>query len=166
LVSGGLETEDIFDGEKRVTPLKFIPLNSARVVKTLDQWTRLRLWDAYDEMDIERLSTLLEQEFLLARNKQGQANATTFTEQGLHSIGLTEQPELLPLTDREQSVYEYICSNGPVTGKQICNAVGCDQSTLTTHIIPALKEKRGILLKRGAGYYSPTHYSASAANAR
>ena len=64
-----------------------------------------------------------------------------------------------PLTRRAQAVYDYIVAEGPVVGRQITHKTGIDQSTLTKEIIPELKELRGIINKRGAGYYSPAHYS-------
>ena len=63
-----------------------------------------------------------------------------------------------PLTRRVEIVYQEIIEHGPLTGRQITQRTGIDQSTLTKEIIPELKRLRGIVNKRGAGYYSPRHY--------
>lgn len=57
------------------------------------------------------------------------------------------------LTETEQNVYEVIHQRGPVQGPEIVRIVGIEQSTLTRHIIPALKRKRGVKSKRSRGYY-------------
>ncbi len=65
----------------------------------------------------------------------------------------------VPLTGRAQAVYKLILEHGVLTGSKITGLTGIDQSTLTKTIIPELKKLRGIVNKRGAGYYSPSHYS-------
>jgi len=62
------------------------------------------------------------------------------------------------LTESERAVYELIATKGPIGGKSICNTVGCEQSTLTGHIIPSLKkhlENHGVSIKnrKTVGYY-------------
>lgn len=59
-----------------------------------------------------------------------------------------------PLSDREAEVLALILNNGPLTGKEICNAIdGLDQATLRRHIIKKLKETHGVHNRRGVGYY-------------
>ena len=58
-----------------------------------------------------------------------------------------------PLTERQQEALDYIRANQPVTGKQIATALGAEESTVTGHLIPALKKLRGVKNRRGAGYY-------------
>jgi hypothetical protein len=62
-----------------------------------------------------------------------------------------------PLTDMQEKVFAIIEDHGPITGKAIIallpNGDKIDQSALTTHIIPPLKQLRGVRNKRGAGYY-------------
>jgi hypothetical protein len=70
-------------------------------------------------------------------------------------LDLIEKPASLPLSEREQEVYNYLCNNSPATGKHICNELAIEQSTLTRHIIPELKRKRGVSNEPGAGYYVP-----------
>lgn len=65
-----------------------------------------------------------------------------------------------PLTKRAELVYREIVKDGPLKGPEIIRRTGIDQSTLTSEVIPELKRLRGILNKRGAGYYSPAHFSA------
>lgn len=61
-----------------------------------------------------------------------------------------------PLTDTEQRVFDaIIAADGPIMGTAICQKTGIEQSTLTGHIIPVLKAKRGVRNRRGAGYYLP-----------
>ena len=62
-----------------------------------------------------------------------------------------------PLTDTEAAVYAVIPeAPDAITGKEIAakHGIGILQSTLTKHIIPKLKMKRGIV-NRGAGYFRP-----------
>jgi hypothetical protein len=69
---------------------------------------------------------------------------------------------ITPLTAKEMRVLEIIKGVGPgrgITGAQICEFLSMGtppmelaQSTLTKHIIPALK-KHGVKNKRGLGYY-------------
>jgi hypothetical protein len=64
-----------------------------------------------------------------------------------------------PLPDTQQRAYDLILAKGPIMGTAICHHIGCSQSSLTGHIIPALKKKPwGVKNCRGAGYYvRPTH---------
>jgi DNA-binding CsgD family transcriptional regulator len=60
-----------------------------------------------------------------------------------------------PLTEREREVYDLLAALRPgqaLTGKQIKQKTGIDQSTLTSHIIPKLK-LHGVKNRRGVGYY-------------
>lgn len=57
------------------------------------------------------------------------------------------------LTDAQQRVYEVIRDFGPIMGQGITNKTGIEQSTLTTHIIPVLKERKGVKNRSGSGYY-------------
>lgn len=59
------------------------------------------------------------------------------------------------LTDAQQRVYELIRDEGPIMGTEICNRTAVSQSGLTSHIIPALKAKKGVKTRLGAGYYLP-----------
>ena len=59
------------------------------------------------------------------------------------------------LTDAQQQVFELIRDKGPIMGIEIVNKTGVSQSGLTSHIIPALKKKRGVENQPGAGYYLP-----------
>lgn len=69
---------------------------------------------------------------------------------------------LEPLTPTEQAVFDLIPeSPEAIQGPQIIStlrkrSVPLNQSTLTKHIIPNLKSKRGIRNRQGAGYYRPT----------
>jgi len=65
-----------------------------------------------------------------------------------------QRPDSEPLTDAQQQVWDFVKSNGPVTGKEIVAEGLAEQSTLTRHIIPILK-LRGLKNRRGAGYYIP-----------
>jgi hypothetical protein len=68
-------------------------------------------------------------------------------------------PMAKTLSKRAEAVYRIIVQDGPITGREICAITRIDQSTLTSHIIPELKELRGVTNDRnGAGYYSPQHY--------
>ena len=68
-------------------------------------------------------------------------------------VGITEPEAPSPvLTDQQERVFDLIKSEGPITGTQILNRIGGGQSSLTTHIIPVLKE-HGVKNKPGAGYY-------------
>lgn len=60
-----------------------------------------------------------------------------------------------PLTEAQERVFQVIVAEGPIQGSDICQRTGDEQSTLTSHIIPALKKRRGVKNKRGAGYYAP-----------
>jgi len=60
-----------------------------------------------------------------------------------------------PLTEAQERVFQVIVAEGPIQGSDICKRTGDEQSTLTSHIIPALKKLRGVKNKRGAGYYAP-----------
>lgn len=64
-----------------------------------------------------------------------------------------------PLTQRAEAVYREIIRHKVLTGPQITKLTGVDQSTLTKEIVPELKRLRGIVNKRGAGYYSPSLYT-------
>ena len=73
----------------------------------------------------------------------------------------------IPLGKRAQIVYEAIIEFGPIEGPAIIEKLDAnsrddiqriDQSTLTKEIIPELKRLRGVVNKRGAGYYDPRHY--------
>ena len=60
------------------------------------------------------------------------------------------------LTDTQQQVLDAIVNAGrPISGKQICDVTGGEETTLRRHVIPALKAKRGVKNLRGAGYYLP-----------
>jgi len=61
---------------------------------------------------------------------------------------------LPPLTERESLVDSLIRAEGPLSGKEICNKTGIDQSSLTSQVIPILK-KRGLRNRRGVGYFFP-----------
>ncbi len=58
----------------------------------------------------------------------------------------------LPLSEREQQVADLIRKKGPLLGKEICNATGIEQSTLTSQVVPNLK-KHGLKNRRNVGYY-------------
>ena len=61
------------------------------------------------------------------------------------------------LTDTERKVLDLISVNGPIIGKTICSTLGCEQSTLTSHIIPSLKRQGFQIEKRpSVGYYLDT----------
>jgi hypothetical protein len=75
---------------------------------------------------------------------------------------LNASPPPEPLTTQQQEVWNYVLEHGPVTGKDIANAGVCEQSTLTAHIVPVLKE-RGLRNKPGAGYYIPQSNGAATA---
>jgi ATP/maltotriose-dependent transcriptional regulator MalT len=57
------------------------------------------------------------------------------------------------LTYNEQVVLELIDKDGPLSGKELCNACDIDESTIRTHIIPNLKTKFPIKNRRTVGYY-------------
>jgi hypothetical protein len=58
----------------------------------------------------------------------------------------------VPLTETQQAVYDLIKRDGPIQGDAICRRLAVSQSTLTRHIIPALKS-RAVKNRRCAGYY-------------
>ncbi len=62
-----------------------------------------------------------------------------------------------PLTEDQGRVAEFIRNaEGPVMGRKIVNHLGMgSESSLTSHIIPALKKKLGLKNRPGAGYYFP-----------
>ncbi len=66
-----------------------------------------------------------------------------------------------PLTETERAVLNVIKTRSPegIMGKEIVAAIApisIKLNTLTRHIIPKLKELRGVENRRGAGYYIPT----------
>ena len=75
----------------------------------------------------------------------------------LVDAGITaeSQPDIAPLTELQQEVFDYIRDNGPVRGKAICNALSIpSESSFTRHYVPALKS-HGVKNRRGSGYYLP-----------
>jgi hypothetical protein len=73
--------------------------------------------------------------------------------------GASRANDIEPLTPTQQAVYDLIpVAPDAITGKQISSqcSLQVDPGTLTTHIIPALRERRGIQNRRGAGYYRPS----------
>ncbi len=82
---------------------------------------------------------------------------------GATDVAAREQ--LQPLTDTQQDVFDIIeqCPEGRgLTGSQILEKLRQDdclhettQGALTSHIIPALKSKRGVINTPGVGYHIP-----------
>ncbi len=66
--------------------------------------------------------------------------------------------QAIPLTEREQQIADLIWEKGPLSGKEICNQMGIDQSSLTSQVIPVLKkpENGGLKNRRGVGYFFPS----------
>jgi hypothetical protein len=65
-------------------------------------------------------------------------------------------PKTEVLSDRENEVDSLIWQEGPLTGKEIHNRTGIGEKVLSNHIIPALKQKRGLVNKRSRGYFYPS----------
>ena len=59
-----------------------------------------------------------------------------------------------PLSDREAEVFRLIHDSGSLIGKEVSDRLGIGQSTLTAHIIPALKKRKLVGNRRGTGYFS------------
>ncbi|MBN2293659.1 MAG: hypothetical protein JXM70_14615 [Pirellulales bacterium] len=60
------------------------------------------------------------------------------------------------LSEREQDVYDVVIkSSEPLTAREIANRTGINESTITRHVIPGLKKKRGLKNMKGRGYYIP-----------
>lgn len=99
-----------------------------------------------DRVAVEAAGPLIERLWLKFQQDGGKA---------LEGIGGADSPNPKgdPLTDAEQQVYDVIMERGPVQGPEIIRLVGIEQSTLTRHVIPALKTKRGVRNKRSRGYY-------------
>lgn len=63
-----------------------------------------------------------------------------------------------PLTEQQQEAFNLIRHDGPLTGKQVVNALGISsESTFTRHFVPALRT-HGIRNLRGLGYYHEDTY--------
>lgn len=81
-----------------------------------------------------------------------------------------EESSPRPLTDSEQRVFDLIHelpSGKGITGKQIVSKLAeegypLDQGTLTRHIIPTLKQSRGVRNRSCVGYYTDLQVRASA----
>ncbi len=112
----------------------------------VEAWRAAAYVVGYSRKELRNLKLGKLAEELLAWARSKRAN---------HSIS---EPPTEPLTNRAESVYQYIIAEGPVTGPKITKRTGIDQSTLTKEIVPELKRLRGIVNKPGAGYYSPKHY--------
>ena len=59
------------------------------------------------------------------------------------------------LTERESEVDSVIRGGGPLTGKELHNKTGIGLKTLQNHVLPALKQKRGLINIRSRGYTYP-----------
>jgi|GEM_PF-4858039 len=68
-----------------------------------------------------------------------------------HALGWSDVQKEKPLTETQKQVLELIREAGPIMGKQICQRIGGNGSSLRTHIIPALKP-HGVR-SSGTGYY-------------
>lgn len=73
-----------------------------------------------------------------------------------------ESPNSEQLPTRAEEVFQILLNaTKPIQGKEICTrARGLCNSTLTKHIIPILKKKRGVINMPGAGYYIKQRGSA------
>jgi len=72
-------------------------------------------------------------------------------------VGRIVPPIHRPLTTLAAVAYREIAAHGPLTGTQITQRTGIDQSTLAA-IIPELVRQHGVRNKRGAGYYDPSRW--------
>lgn len=81
--------------------------------------------------------------------------ATMLDNEAKIAVHTTENDQDNPLTDAQQRVYEVIREDGPIMGTAICNRTGLSQSSLTSHVIPVLKERKGVKNRSGSGYYLP-----------
>lgn len=102
---------------------------------------------------------LLQNPTLSEQNKRSISQADMALSR-LHSMLLAESMAKSksqgPLTETQENVFRIIRDEGPIQGAKICSRTGIEQSTLTKHIIPVLKDQRGVRNKPGAGYYLPS----------
>jgi len=69
-----------------------------------------------------------------------------------------ESPATKPLTENHQKAFDLICTEGPLSGKAICNRLAIEsESNFTGHYVPELK-RHGVKSRRGLGYYHPDFY--------
>ena len=61
----------------------------------------------------------------------------------------------MPLSEWEQKVDQLIRDKGPLSGKEICLAIGIEIKVLYNHVVPALKRKRGLSKQGQVGYFYP-----------
>ncbi len=123
----------------------------------LDAVRRLRQWHAQhtplpELLDVEDLQFVGTAARVMG-DEVGKLEAD-LPDQVLASLGT-------PLTETERAVLNVIKTRSPegIMGKEIVAAIApisIKLNTLTRHIIPKLKELRGVENRRGAGYYIPT----------
>ncbi len=123
----------------------------------LDAVHRLRQWHAQhtplpELLDVEDLQFVGTAARVMG-DEVGKLEAD-LPDQVLASLGT-------PLTETERAVLNVIKTRSPegIMGKEIVAAIApisIKLNTLTRHIIPKLKELRGVENRRGAGYYIPT----------
>ncbi len=123
-----------------------------------DAWRRLRAWHADHTTLPELFDTRDDLQFVATAarvmgDEVGKLEAD-LPDKVLASLGT-------PLTETERAVLNVIKTRSPegIMGKEIVAAIApisIKLNTLTRHIIPKLKELRGVENRRGAGYYIPT----------
>ncbi len=111
-------------------------------------------WDLWPPTGLLQNPTLVEGRKAAVYSAMGLVSRLRALARSLSAPDVDGRQRKEPLSDTEEKVYRLICERGPIQGDEICRETGMEQSTLTSHIIPALKAKRGVRNKRGAGYYA------------